>query len=51
MWHSIVLNEGSMKQAFIFKFWVIFDKVMSVYFQEIAKKPIKNLIFGTIPDM
>ena len=40
-----------MKQALIFKFWVMFDKVMSVYYQNNPKKPIKNLIFGAIQDM
>ena len=40
-----------MRQALIFKFWVIFDKIMSIYSQEIAKKTIKNLLFGAIPDM
>ena len=29
-----------MKEALIFKFLVIFDKVMSVYFQKIAKNPL-----------
>ena len=29
-----------MKAALIFKFWVIFDKVMSVYSQKIAKNPL-----------
>ena len=36
-----------MKQALIFKFWVIFDKVMSVYSQKIAKNPSK--IFFLVP--
>ena len=40
-----------MKQALIFKFYVTFDKVMNVYSQEMAKKPIKILLFGAIPDM
>ena len=39
-----------MKQALIFKFWVIFEKVMNVYSQKIVKKHIKNLHFGAIPD-
>ena len=39
-----------MKQALIFKFCVIFDKVMSVLFPENYKKPIKNLLFGAIPE-
>ena len=39
----------SMKQAFIFKFWVIFDKFMSVYSLKNCKKPIKNLVYGAIP--
>ena len=33
------------KQALIFKFWVIFDKVMSVYSQKIAKSPSKILFW------
>ena len=36
-----------MKHAFIFKFWVIFDKVMSVYSKKIAKHLSK--IFLTMP--
>ena len=35
------------KKALIFKFWVTFDKVMSVYSQKIAKKPSK--IFFLVP--
>ena len=38
-------------QALIFKFWVIFDKVMSVYSQNIAKKNHLKSPFGAIPDM
>ena len=40
-----------MKQALIFKFYVTFDKVMSVFSQKMVKKPIKILLFGAIPDM
>ena len=36
-----------MKQAFVFKFLVIFDKVMRVYFQKIAKNLSK--IFFLVP--
>ena len=40
-----------MQQALIFKFYVTFDKVMSVFSQKMVKKPIKILLFGAIPDM
>ena len=39
------------KYALIFKFWTLFDKVISVYSQKIAKIPFKNLLFGAISDM
>ena len=39
-----------MKRAPIVKFWIIFDKVTSVYSQKIGNKTIKNLLFGAIPD-
>ena len=34
-----------MKQTLVFKFWVIFDKVMSVYSHKIAKNPSKIFFF------
>ena len=34
-----------------FKIWMIFGKVMSVYSQEIAKKPTKNTFYGATPYM
>ena len=41
-----------MKQAFIFKIWVIFDKVISVYSLKTAKKKtFKNLLAGATSDM
>ena len=36
-----------MKKVLVFKFWVIFDKVMIVS-AKIAKKPFKILLFGAI---
>ena len=39
------------KQALIFKFYVTFDKVKSVFSQKMVKKSIKVLLFGGIPDM
>ena len=33
------------KLALIFKFWVIFDKVMSIYSQKIAKKTLQKYSF------
>ena len=43
--------KSCMEPALIFKFWVIFDKVMSVYSQKTAGKHFKNLLFGAIPDV
>ena len=40
-----------MKQALIFKFYVIFDKVMNVFSQKMVKRSIKILLFGAIPDI
>ena len=39
------------KWALIFKFWVNYDKVISVYFQKIAKTNFKNILFGAISKM
>ena len=40
-----------MKQALNLKFYVTFDKVMSVFSYKMVKKSIKILLFGAIPDM
>ena len=40
-----------MKKALIFKFYVTFDKVMSVFSLKMVKKLIEILLFGAIPDI
>ena len=37
-------------EKIIFKLWVNFDKVMSVYSQKIAKKNYQKFLFAAIPD-